>query len=162
MVLARHKQRVSTLFQRFPLLGRVGQRVYRLWQARFSVGAVGVVFNDAGQILLLKHVYRPRYLWGLPGGWVSRRENPARTVERELMEETGLQVRVLAPLWVDQGVWLDHLDLAYLCRAEGPCDDLRLSGESLDYHWLLPEELPELLAFQQQAVAHALELRKGL
>ncbi len=158
-MIGRYKAQLSALFQRYPFLGRLGHRTYRLLlQPRFTVGAVGVVFNETGRILLLKHVYRPEYLWGLPGGWTSPRENPRRTVERELMEETGLRVRTLAPLWIEQGTWADHLDMAFLCRLIG--GDVRLSGEILDYRWVLPEEMPELLEFQRKAVEQALRLRE--
>ncbi|MFC1959977.1 NUDIX hydrolase [Chloroflexota bacterium] len=158
-MLARYKAQVSQLFQKFPLLGRLGIRVYRLGQARYTAGAVAIVFNEAGAILLLKHVYRQKYLWGLPGGWVDRKENPGETVRRELMEETGLRIVVMAPVWIGQGVWSDHLDMAYICQLEG--GDLSLSGEILDYRWVQPAELPKMLDFQTDAIAQALRLREA-
>ncbi len=150
------KQLIADAFQRHPWLGRIGHRVWRLFQARFSAGAVGVVFNAEGDILLLKHVYRPQQLWGLPGGYVGWREDPAHTVERELLEETGLQVKTLQPLWVEQGLYTDHLDLAYLCRLEG--GEVRLSGEILAYDWVSPHRLPALLSFHQRAIEQALKV----
>ena len=97
------KRRLAGLFRRFPWLGVAGQRVWSRLQARYSLGAVGVVLNAAGEILLLEHVFHPVFPWGLPGGWVNRHESPAAAVERELREETGLEVRVLAPLTVALG-----------------------------------------------------------
>lgn len=158
-MLVRYKNQVSLLFQRFPLLGRVGHRVFRTLQARFTAGAVAIIFNDVGEILLLKHVYRPKYLWGLPGGYVDRYENPADTVRRELLEETGLRVTVLAPVSIAQGIWPDHFDLAYVCQIEG--GEVTLSGEILDYGWVLPADLPELLVFQTEAIDQALRLREA-
>ncbi|NPV66921.1 MAG: NUDIX hydrolase [Anaerolineae bacterium] len=151
----RVKQLVADIFQQRPWLGRIAHRVWRRFQARFSAGAVGVVFDPDGNILLLKHVYRPHYQWGLPGGYVGRREDPAQTVQRELLEETGLQVTVIRPLWVEQGMYADHLDLAYLCRLDG--GDVRLSSEILAYAWVSPHRLPQLLDFHRRVVNLALQ-----
>ena len=60
----------------------------------YDVGAVGAIFNHAGQVLMVEHVFRPDYVWGLPGGWVNRGENPAYTIEREVKEELNLTVEV--------------------------------------------------------------------
>ena len=67
----------------------------RVLVPRQRVGALGVVLDDRGRVLLAEHVFRPRYPWGLPGGWLKRHEHPARGVERELHEETGLDVEVV-------------------------------------------------------------------
>ncbi len=155
-MLSRYKVQVAALFRRYPRLGVWGQRLYRLGQARYSVGAVGVVFDEGGRILLLQHVFHPRHPWGLPGGWVGRNERPADTVVREVREETGLLVRVVAPVWADVSVYPDHLDLAYLCRLEGGA--LRLSSEILDYRWHDPLALPEVFDFQRRAIEQAVRL----
>ena len=158
-LLAHNKARISRLFQRYPQLAKVAHRVWWRFQARFSAGAVGVIFNERGQLLLLEHVYRPRYLWGLPGGYVARHEDPADTLVRELLEETGMQIQVVAPLAVEQGLIAGHLDLAYLCSLQAG-GDICLSSEILDYGWFEPDELPELLGFHQQAIQRALQLRE--
>ncbi len=157
---APNKSNVAALFRRFPWLASLGQRIWRLRQARYSVGAVGVVFDDDGRVLLLEHVFHPHYPWGLPGGWVDRHESPADAVVRELLEETGLSVRVVSPVWVDLGIYNDHLDLAYWCQLEG--GELRLSSEILDYQWCEPSQLPELFVFQRKAVERALRLREAM
>lgn len=158
MLLARYKTQVAALFRRMPWLGVIGTKVWRLRQARYTVGAVGVVYDDAGRILLLKHVFHPYYPWGLPGGWVDRREDPAEAVRRELCEETGLTVRVLHPLTVTAGIYPGHLDLAYLCAYES--GEVRLSGEILAYDWRAPDDMPELFVSQQRAIAQAQRLRE--
>ena len=125
-------------------------------QARYTLGAVGVVLNEAGEILLLEHVFHPHFPWGLPGGWVDRGESPADAVVRELREETGLAVRVLAPLVVDLGIVPSHLDLAFLCRLEG--GTVRLSDEILDLRWCDPADLPAIFPAQRVAIERALRL----
>ncbi len=160
-MLARYKTHIAAMFHHFPWLGAIGQRIWQFGQARFSVGTIGVVFDDAGRILLLHHVFRSRYSWGLPGGWVERRENPADTIVREVLEETGLRVRVVCPLLIDLGIHHpNHLDLAYLCELEG--GEIRLSNEILGYRWSEPSELPKLFETQQRAVELALRQREAV
>jgi len=52
---------------------------------------VAFVVKDK-KVLLLKHSYQ--YAWALPGGWMKRGEGLTSTMEREIMEEIGLRVRV--------------------------------------------------------------------
>lgn len=159
-MLEKYKAQIAVTFRRFPILGVIGTRIWRLGQARYSLGAVGVVLNDDGQILLLKHVFHPTHPWGLPGGWVDRNERPSDTVIREIREETGLRVEVLAPLIVDFGVYAGHLDLAYLCRLDG--GHVSLNSEILAYRWADPNDLPSLFEFQNRAIKKALRLQEAL
>jgi ADP-ribose pyrophosphatase YjhB (NUDIX family) len=153
-----HKRWLANLFRRFPWLGVIGQRVWSWLQARYTLGAVGVVLNPAGEILLLEHVFHPYYPWGLPGGWVGRRESPADALVRELREETGLEVSILSPLTVDLGVMTGHLDLAFLCQTDG--GDIQLSDEILDFRWCDPADLPAIYPLQREAIEQALRLRE--
>ena len=43
-------------------------------------------------------------MWDVPGGFCEATEHPVRTAEREVFEETGLQIRVVGFL----GIWLDE------------------------------------------------------
>lgn len=83
---------------------------------KFLVGVVGVVLNDAGQILLLKHTYREKYPWGLPSGWLKRGEQPMEALQREIKEETGMRVEVIKPLVVSGDNDWPRVDLVFLCR----------------------------------------------
>lgn len=57
-----------------------------------KLGCAGAVFNDDGQILLVRR--SDNGTWGLPGGWCESQEAPETSIQRELLEETGLEVGV--------------------------------------------------------------------
>jgi 8-oxo-dGTP pyrophosphatase MutT (NUDIX family) len=139
------RRRLATFIRRFPFVSGLAQRVYRHLQPWRTVGAVGVVMNDAGHVLIVEHVFHPIYPWGLPGGWMGRREDPGETVRREVLEETGLRVRVVCPLLVEHTPYLArHLDVCFLCVVEADNGPVTLSDELLDYRWIDPDqgELP--------------------
>ena len=53
--------------------------------------ACGVVFRD-DKILMVRHVHHGRDYWTLPGGGVHDNESLFEAAEREVLEETGIQV----------------------------------------------------------------------
>lgn len=124
------------------------------------VGVGMVPLDDAGRVLLLRHVFHPHTPWGLPGGWLNRHEAPAAGVLRELREETGLTA-VLGPvLLIEQGVDPSHLGIAYLGHVQPA--PLTLSSEILAAAWFPPDQLPELLPFHRQAIETAVLYRQHL
>lgn len=160
------KRFLANWLQRFPLL-RWGLKLgVKLLMPSHHVGAVGVVFNSAGQVLLLEHVFRPNHTWGLPGGWVERNENPADTVRRECLEELGLEVEVGRLLLCQvQGnepqTSIPHgLGLAYYCRLVedkvGPIDPTGKAYEILSTRWIAPQEIAwKLSSLEKNAITLA-------
>ena len=57
-----------------------------------KVGASTTVFNDNGQILLIKRADSKK--WGLPAGAVDPNESAQEAAVRETKEETGLEVEI--------------------------------------------------------------------
>jgi 8-oxo-dGTP pyrophosphatase MutT (NUDIX family) len=117
----------------------------RVLNPAFMVGAMALIQDEAGRILLLQHTYRPDIPWGLPGGWLKHAESPEAGLAREVMEETGFQIEVeqlIAAAF--HGRW--QMDLMFRCRI--------LSGtyhptdETVDYRWTDPMQLPVLLPNQ--------------
>ncbi len=55
----------------------------------------GAVFESDGGVLLVQRDIEPGYgKWTFPGGFVERGERAEAAAEREVLEETGLEVRV--------------------------------------------------------------------
>ena len=123
---------------------------------RHFVATGYVVFG--GRTLLLLH--RKLGLWLPPGGHIEEGELPEEAALREIREETGLEVELLAPrrtpdpkapgvryLHVPNHVQLEdipnhpqHVDLIYFCRARS--DQARLApDESRDLRWHSVEDL---------------------
>lgn len=64
----------------------------REWSFPTHIAAVGgVVINSEGKILLVRHNARG---WTFPGGVVENGENLINALEREIMEETGIEITV--------------------------------------------------------------------
>jgi 8-oxo-dGTP pyrophosphatase MutT (NUDIX family) len=70
---------------------RVRKFVFRVFRVRTS-GAKVMVFNPAGELLLIRNSYGKTHLWVLPGGGIGRRETPEAAAAREVKEEVGLEV----------------------------------------------------------------------
>jgi ADP-ribose pyrophosphatase YjhB (NUDIX family) len=103
----------------------------------------------------VEHVFHPHTPWGLPGGWVERCEHPAEALRREMQEELTLEVTV-GPVLLVELDFGSHLDLAFLCLADGAIG--QLSGELLDHGWYNVNELPSLHRFHHRAIMRALEM----
>jgi 8-oxo-dGTP pyrophosphatase MutT (NUDIX family) len=129
----------------------------RLSRPKYTMGAVGVIFNTNRQVLLVEHVFHPKTPWGLPGGWVNRREDPAYTVVRELYEELSIHVTVerIIALSTDSRFG-NHVDLAYLCHTSDSVG--KLSRELLGYQWFDLDKLPRILQFHDYAIRQAQKL----
>lgn len=79
------------LYKRMPFNRLKNWIVYRA-QERFLASVLGIITDDEGKIMLLKHEYRSEP-WGMPGGWMEQ-EQPEQAMKREVMEETGLKVEI--------------------------------------------------------------------
>jgi ADP-ribose pyrophosphatase YjhB (NUDIX family) len=124
----------------------------RILNPSFMVGAMALIQDDQGRILLLEHTYRREVPWGLPGGWLKHAESPETGLAREVFEETGLQVTVEALLAAD--FWgSTQLDLLYQCRVRS--GSYQSSDETGQHRWTAASDLPELLPNQRYLLQKA-------
>jgi 8-oxo-dGTP diphosphatase len=145
------------ILRRFHWLVAILYRIVRLFQPKFSAGAVGVLFNKEGQVLLVEHAFHPKHPWGLPGGWVGRKENPALTVQREFLEELSLHI-VVGPILAIEIPHAGHFDFIYLCQTDDTIGDL--SYELLAFDWFDLGSLPKISKISRHAIIQAMEKTK--
>lgn len=122
-----------------PLCTGCGRPFYR--DPKVGVGAV--VRDDAGRLLLvLRGVPPKKGLWGLPAGFVDADEDPRDAATREVLEETGLLVRVGAVIDVYDGGGGASFFLAFEATLLG--GELAAADDVLDARFFALDELPEL------------------
>jgi 8-oxo-dGTP diphosphatase len=129
----------------------------RLYPTRPIVGVGGVIVDD-DRVLLIKRKYEPLALrWSIPGGALEVGEPLETGVARELLEETGLIVRVGPVIEVFDRILLDeagrvkyHFVLVdYLCLPIG--GTLQAGDDVSEAEWapfdaLAPYELTDKAA----------------
>ena len=125
------------------------------------VGVGGVVIYR-GRVLLIRRGSEPlKGEWSIPGGLLELGEELAAGVQRELKEETGLEVEPLESILVfdrimrkGQRVKYHYVIVDYLCRRKR--GRLRPASDVVDARWVRREDLPQ---YQLTDMATALILR---
>ena len=112
---------------------QLAYRLRRLVLAVLRIRTTGVkvmLFNSAGELLLIRNGYGDSGHFLLPGGGVSRRESPAAAAIREVREELGVDVHDVDPVWTYESEAEGKRDTIHLFRAvadETPkADDLEV------------------------------------
>ncbi|WP_458118891.1 NUDIX hydrolase [Paenibacillus sp. Z6-24] len=121
------------MYKHMPL-ERVKNWAVRRSQHSFLVAVLGVFTNEKGEVLLLRHSYREQEPWGIPGGWMEL-EQPEQGLQREIREETGLEVHI------------DRLERA-IQRSDPNCVDLIFSGEVRAGTFVASSEITEIIYCQ--------------
>src|SRR6266511_3077652 len=104
--------------------GAIRRHLVRLGQRRFTVTTGALLFDESGRILLLEHVFRPDSGWGIPGGFMTKREQPHEGLRRELREEIGIEIEDLELLFARTLPGLRQIEIYFRARAIGnpePC-----------------------------------------
>ena len=115
-----------------------------------AVPCASCFVTDAQRVLLIKRGTEPyKGWWDCPSGFCEPGEHPIATAEREMLEETGLVVRVTSFL----GIWLGNYDVpadpeprkallnvVYLAEPTG--GELTPTTEAPESRWFAPGALP--------------------
>jgi ADP-ribose pyrophosphatase YjhB (NUDIX family) len=123
----------------------------RLFHALFlltrpmTLGARVMLFNERGEICLIKHGYVAG--WQLPGGGVDIGETIGDAAIRELAEEAGFvpaePMTLFAVYKNEKASKRDHV-LLYICRSATPIAGFKIDGrEIVDCQFFAADALPE-------------------
>ncbi len=113
--------------------------------------AVGAVVKKNGRVLLVKRRFEPsREKWSIPGGLVELGERVKDAVKREILEEVGLEIKLIKLIDVVDNITRDsngrirfHYILSdYLAAPKRGV--LKGNEEVLDLGWFTPEEAARL------------------
>ena len=101
---------MNDLLTRLWRLGKPLQwRFLWLMHSKFICGITGVVRDDDGRVLLLRHRLWPAdRQWGFPTGYANKGERHEDTIAREVREETALTVKAGRLLKVRSRIRLRH------------------------------------------------------
>jgi ADP-ribose pyrophosphatase YjhB (NUDIX family) len=114
------------------------------------VAVTAFIQDEAGRILMIRRTDND--LYAIPGGALELGETLTQTVQREVMEETGIAVTVSGMI----GVYSDpeHVieftdgevrqEFSVCFRADPTGGDLRTSDESKEVLWVAPTDLDAL------------------
>ncbi len=134
-------------------------------QGKIRLGCSAAIFDERRRILLTRRADNGQ--WCLPGGAMESGESAAEACEREVLEETGLRVRVKRLVGVyshpDQLVIYPDGNKAHIVvlhfEAEVTGGELGLSNETTDFGYFTMNEIRdmELLGRHGERVSDTLE-----
>jgi 8-oxo-dGTP diphosphatase len=145
------------VYRRLP--ARLVWRSIWLAQPKYNLGVSGVLFNGRGEVLLVEHVFRRTYPWGLPAGWVNPRETVEQALEREVREETQLVCTIDYLMTVESGFNM-RSSVVLMGRCEG--EPRAESVETVGAAFYEPDALPNgLLPAARLQIERAVRVRSS-
>jgi 8-oxo-dGTP pyrophosphatase MutT (NUDIX family) len=114
------------------------------------VAVTAFIRDEAGRILMIRRTDND--LYAIPGGALELGETLTQTVQREVMEETGIAVKVtgLIGIYSDPEHVIEFTDgevrqeFSICFRADSTGGRLRTSDESKEVLWVAPADLDRL------------------
>jgi mutator protein MutT len=112
----------------------------------FKVPQKAIIKKDDKYLILKRSpdaITYPNH-WDFPGGKTEAGEGTSKGLEREVMEETSLEIRVIEPVFTFHEVYngTNLIFIFYSCEVtEG---EIKLSHEHTEYKWATKEEILKL------------------
>jgi|ERR1700691_2161223 8-oxo-dGTP diphosphatase len=116
-------------------------------ESQFWIGVHGVI-ADRGRLLVLRRapgmLYQPGH-WDLPGGHLTLGESLEECLEREVNEETGLQIEIERALGSYKAPPDPYVQVLFGCRpADARRELLLMSSEHVEGRWVTVDELARM------------------
>jgi 8-oxo-dGTP diphosphatase len=115
----------------------------------FAIAVKAFIIKDNSLLLIKRNkenVHKP-CVWEVPGGRLNElSEDPIKGLEREVKEETGLDIIVKNPLSVHHFIRDDGQKITminFLCQPTS--SEITLSEEHTEFQWLPKEQIKSLL-----------------
>lgn len=135
----------------------------------FSAG--GIVFNDQGQVLLIRNASMPdptRSYWGFPKGHLDRGESSKEAALREILEEVGIKAEIVEKVGDSKYVfeWQGEktFKVVTIFLMQTKSDQIMIQEDEIaEANWFDPEEALKKISFSndKQLLKKALELKNG-
>lgn len=106
--------------------------------------AGALVVDDEGRLLLTRRGIEPyRGRWDLPGGYLEESEHPEEAAVREVLEETGLRVRLtrLVGIYLDTYGPTGATTLNIFYEARIVTGEARAADDVTELGWMRPAEI---------------------
>lgn len=117
--------------------------------SKIQEGAMSaVILNKNNEILFLLRSEKDDFLpgqWDIPGGGLEYGETPEEGLKREIMEECGLELKILKAIAASTYFMgeVQRIDVSFLCNAVDEAK-LKLSAEHTDFKWVKLEDIDSL------------------
>lgn len=128
-----------------------------LFNQELKKAPCGIIFNEKEEVLLVQRRFPP-VTWGPPAGFPDFGESPEETIEREVVEETGVSCEILAPLGVYDYPEVNAQLMVYI--GAYLFGSLRCSYESRNVGWFSIDNLPEDISPGKEIFQKAYDLYK--
>lgn len=145
----------------FCLHGSLQWRILWWLHAKFIVGVCGVILNERGEVLLLRHRFWRANSWGLPSGYATRGETLEAALKRELMEETGLRAKDVQVFRVASG-YKFRLEVNLLAEVADDSSMRLAEMEVIDAKFFALDALPEGLLDNHREIIRLAMLRRSI
>jgi len=138
-------KKIKQMYGVDPMLGTKPTQIPRLNEDKKELkkNAVAVIVDSDNKILLLKRGNKAPWMpskWSLVGGAINKDETPKQAVEREILEETGLEIKKFIKTF-DIKRNVDSIEYVFACRYEGEPTDIKLNEENTNYGWYDVDEM---------------------
>ena len=122
------------------------------------VSVAAMVYNDAGQILLVNSPWRG---WEYPGGLIESGETFQEALHREVREEAGVEIEITGFVGICKNVGMDIVNIDFTAKYAG--GELTTSEESTEVGWFTEEEAFRMITFPltKKRLANMLEGNKN-